>query len=229
MSEKKLELQTFPIGKLGCNCSILYSPHTREAIAIDPGNDAELFLARVEKLNVKVKFLLHTHAHFDHIGQSDTIRDKIGTPIYLHKGDLFLYEALPQQGSFFGDKVARPEGIDHFIEHEEEFALELSRDDNSEIKDPHLKNVLKSIHTPGHTPGSCSFYCEAFDQPMLFSGDTLFANSIGRTDLPGGDFDQIIHSIKNRILTLAPETIVIPGHGASTVLHQEKRYNRFLK
>ena len=219
MSEKKLALHTFPIGNLGCNCSILYSPVTREAIAIDPGNDAESFLARVAKLNVKVKYLLHTHAHFDHIGHADIVRKKIGTPIYLHKGDLFLYEALEQQAMYFGASVAEPEGIDRFIEDEEEFGLE----------DSQLKNVLKSIHTPGHTPGSCSFYCEMLDEPMLFSGDTLFANSIGRTDLPGGDFDQIIHSIKKRILTLDPETIVIPGHGASTVLHHESRHNPYLK
>lgn len=226
MSDQKLALHTFPIGKLGCNCSILYSPQTREAIAIDPGNDADLFLARVAKLNVNVKYLLHTHAHYDHIGQADTIRKKIGTPIYLHKGDLFLYEALPQQAMFFGDRVAVPEGIDHYIEDEEEFSIKIQ---DTGLQDPHLSKVVKSIHTPGHTPGSCSFYCELFDEPMLFSGDTLFNNSIGRTDLPGGDYDQIIHSIKTRLLTLAPETIVIPGHGASTVLHHESRYNRFLK
>jgi hydroxyacylglutathione hydrolase len=221
MSEKKLALHTFPIGKLGCNCSILYSPETREAIAIDPGNDAEVFLARVAKLGVKVKYLLHTHAHFDHIGHADTVRKKIGTPIYLHKGDLFLYEALQQHAMYFGASVAEPEGIDHFIEHEEEFSLG--------VKDTNLQKVLKTIHTPGHTPGSCSFYCEMLDEPMLFSGDTLFANSIGRTDLPGGDYDQIITSIKQRIFTLAPETVVIPGHGASTVLHHERRHNPFFK
>lgn len=226
MSEKKLALHSFPVGNLGCNCSILYSPQTREAIAIDPGNDAEAFLAQVAKLQVNVKFLLHTHAHFDHIGHADTVRHKLGTPIYLHKGDLFLYEALQQQASYFGVSVAQPEGIDHFIEHEEEFSISIA---DANLQDPRLKNILKSIHTPGHTPGSCSFYCEMFDQPVLFSGDTLFANSIGRTDLPGGDYDQIITSIKSRILTLAPETLVIPGHGSSTILHHEKRHNRFLK
>ncbi len=226
MSNNKLALHTFPIGNLGCNCSILYSPQTREAIAIDPGNDANTFLSRLSKLNVKLKCLLHTHAHYDHIGHADTIRKKLGTPIYLHKEDLFLYEALPAQAQFFGESTATPEGIDHYIEHEEEFQLNLV---GSSIEDPKLRTVLKSIHTPGHTPGSCSFYCESLEQPMLFSGDTLFANSIGRTDLPGGDFDQIISSIKTRLLTLDPDTVVIPGHGASTILHHEKRHNRFLK
>jgi glyoxylase-like metal-dependent hydrolase (beta-lactamase superfamily II) len=224
--EKKLALHTFPVGTLGCNCSILYSPQTREAIAIDPGNDADAFLSQVVKLNVQVKALLHTHAHYDHIGQADTVRKKIGSPLYLHKGDLFLYEALQQQARYFGEVVSAPEGIDHFIQDEEEFTLSLVE---SSLQDPQLRNVLKSIHTPGHTPGSCSFYCEMFETPMLFSGDTLFANSIGRTDLPGGNFDQILSSIKTRILTLDPETVVIPGHGVSTVLHHEKRYNRFLK
>jgi hydroxyacylglutathione hydrolase len=194
MSAKDLSIFTFPTGKLACNCSLIYSPQTREAIAIDPGSDADAFMGEVAKLNVKVKFLLHTHAHFDHIGHADVVRQRLGTPIYLHKGDLFLYEALQQQAIYFGDKVAKPEGIDHFIEHEEEFALNI----NDGLQDNRLRTVLKSIHTPGHTPGSCSFYCDAFDEPILFSGDTLFANSIGRTDLPGGDFSQIIRSIKQR-------------------------------
>ena len=218
MLEKNLALATFVVGSLGCNCSLIYSPQTREAIAIDPGNDAELFFARVAQLNLSVKVLLHTHAHYDHIGQSDSIREKLGSPIYLHKADLFLYNALAQQGSFFGEKVAKPAGIDHFIEDEEEFALNMI---DTGVVDPQLRKVIRSIHTPGHTPGSCSFLCTAFEEPILFSGDTLFANSIGRTDLPGGDFDQILKSIKQRLLTLAPETRVIPGHGASTSLHHE--------
>ena len=220
MSEK-LALHTFPNGSLGCNCSLLYSPETREAIAIDPGNDANFFLTQVQKLNLQVKYLLHTHAHFDHIGRSDSIKKLIGAPIHLHKGDLFLYEALPRQALFFGEDADQPQGIDHFIEDEEEYSLNL--------QDTNLKKVLKSIHTPGHTPGSCSFLCEMLDEPVLFSGDTLFANSIGRTDLPGGDYGQIIRSIKNRLLILDPETRVIPGHGPSTSLHYEKRNNRFLK
>lgn len=226
MSEQTLALYTFPVGELSCNCSILYSPHTREAIAIDPGCGVESFLEKVKELDVTIKYLLHTHAHFDHIGQADYVRKELGTPIYLHKEDLFLYETLEAQGQFFGATVSRSEGIDKFIEDEEEFGLQIQE---PQVSDPRLKNILKSIHTPGHTPGSCSFYTEALDKPVLFSGDTLFARSIGRTDLPGGDFDQIIDSIKNRLLILDPETLVIPGHGMSTTLLQEKKLNRFLK
>ncbi len=220
---KTLAISTFTVGRLGCNCSILYSPQTREAIAIDPGNDAQAFLSHVQELDVQVKFLLHTHAHYDHIGQADTIRQELGTPIHLHKDDVFLYNALLQQGAFFGEKVARPGGIDHYIEDEEEFSLNVGA-----VSDPQLRKVVQSIHTPGHTPGSCSFLCTAFDEPLLFSGDTLFANSIGRTDLPGGDSEQILTSIKRRLLTLEPETKVIPGHGPMTSIYHESRHNRFL-
>ncbi len=228
MQKVPLNLVTFPVGQLGCNCSIIYSSETREAIAVDPGNDAEVFLRKVAELKVTVKYLLHTHAHFDHIGHADIIRDKLGTPIYLHKKDLFLYDALLLQASYFGQKVAEPKGIDRFIEDEEEFSLKIG---DSQFQDKRLlRTVLKSIHTPGHTPGSCSFYSEDLgNAPILFSGDTLFANSIGRTDLPGGNFDQIISSIKKRVLSLPSETLVIPGHGQSTSLHHEARYNPFLR
>lgn len=221
-----LKIVSFPIGTLGCNCSLIYSPHTREAIAIDPGNDANAFLNTINSLNVQVKVLLHTHAHFDHIGQADAIRDQLKTPIYLHKDDLFLYKALREQAAFFGASVASPHEIDHYIEDEEEFSLSVKDED---WNDKRLHRVVQAIFTPGHTPGSCSFYTEAFPSPMLFSGDTLFANSIGRTDLPGGDFRKIMNSIKNRVLTLPDETQVIPGHGPVTFLHQERRHNPFLQ
>jgi hydroxyacylglutathione hydrolase len=217
-------VETFPIGNLACNCSILYSPHTREAIAIDPGDNAQAFLKKVRELNVTVKYVLHTHAHFDHIGHSDQVREALNVPLYLHKQDLFLYEALQQQAVYFGQTVAAPKGIDHYLEHEEEFFISTQQG----IKDPNLQKVLKTIHTPGHTPGSCSFYTEALDMPLLFTGDTLFANSVGRTDLPGGDFAQIITLIKQRLLTLPPETVCIPGHGKTTDLYHESKHNRFL-
>lgn len=222
-----LKLASFPIGNLACNCSVIYSSQTREAIAIDPGNDADAFLKKIKTLDVQVKYLLHTHAHFDHIGHSDIVRTKIGAPLHLHKDDLFLYRALREQGLFFGQQVGEPGEVDHYIEDEEEYKIQVQ---NLEIKDQGLQTILKTIHTPGHTPGSCSFYTELLeDGPMLFTGDTLFSGTIGRTDLPGGDFHQLIHSIQTRILKLPEETTCIPGHGAQTTLSNEKRYNPFLK
>lgn len=217
-SKGHLSLTSFPVGSYQCNCSILFSNITREAIIIDPGNDHEFLLAQIKSLNVIPKKLLHTHAHFDHIGRSSEIKAATGASLHLHKDDKFLYDVLPQQGMFFGQKVGTPLPLDSYIEDSEEYSLD----------DQELKNFLKTLHTPGHTPGSCCFYTDFFDTPLLFSGDTLFERSIGRTDLPGGDMNKIISSIKNRILTLPEETVVTPGHGENTRIFEEKKYNPFL-
>lgn len=206
------------MGSYQCNCSILYSDKTREAIIIDPGNDHELILKKINDLNLKVKKLLHTHAHFDHIGRSTEVANATGASLHLHKGDQFLYDALPAQGMFFRQIVGTPKKIDSYLEDGEEFGFD----------DPEFQAFLKTMHTPGHTPGSCSFYTEYFDTPQLFAGDTLFQQSIGRTDLPGGDSGLIIKSIKSRLLTLPDETKVITGHGPSTRIFDEKRHNPFL-
>jgi glyoxylase-like metal-dependent hydrolase (beta-lactamase superfamily II) len=214
----KLVLETLPIGSYACNCSILYSKKTREAIIIDPGNDYQTLLKKISDLKITVKKLLHTHAHFDHIGRSNEVREITGATIHLHKDDQFLYDQLPMQGKFFGQTVGAPGPIDYYINHEEEFGID----------DLEIKNFLKTIHTPGHTPGSCCFYTDSFSAPILFAGDTLFQNSIGRTDLPGGDSRKIIQSIKERLLVLPDETTVVTGHGPMTKIQHEKRFNPFL-
>ena len=213
-----LILETFPIGSYACNCSILYSKKTREAIIIDPGNDHQTIMKKIAALNIKVKNLLHTHAHFDHIGSSNEVRALTGATLHLHAEDKFLYDQLALQGRFFGQHVAPPGPIDHFLQDEEEF----------QFKDAEIKIFLKTIHTPGHTPGSCCFYSDYFSTPILFAGDTLFQNSIGRTDLPGGDSKKIISSIKNKLLVLPEETNVVTGHGPFTRLYEEKKMNPFL-
>ena len=159
-----IAIETFPVGSLGCNCSLIYSETTREAIAIDPGNDYEQFMGLVGERNLKVKLLLHTHAHFDHIGRSSEIKKSLGSEIYLHKNDLELYNTLSYQGMMFGIPTGEPGKVDNFIEDDQTIG----------IKSPGLNNFLKTMHTPGHTPGSCCFYTEEFDTPLLFSGDTLF-------------------------------------------------------
>ena len=213
-----LIIETFPIGLLGCNCSLIYSNTTREAIVIDPGNDLNSFLNKIQERALKVKKLIHTHAHFDHIGRSHEIQQITGCSLELHKSDLELYRALEFQGTMFGMEVGKPGKVDHFFEDEEPIGIESMG----------LKNLLKTLHTPGHTPGSCCFYAEGLNTPILFSGDTLFKGSIGRTDLPGGDFDQIILSIKRRLMDLPDETLVISGHGPKTQIALEKRQNPFL-
>ncbi len=217
LKKNSLHLISFPVGSYQCNCSILYSSKTREAIIIDPGNDHEFIIAKINELNLKVKKLIHTHAHFDHIGRSTEVALATGATLHLHQGDEFLYNLLPQQGMFFRQVVGTPKKLDSYLEDGEEFSFE----------DGEIKNFLKTIHTPGHTPGSCSFYTDYFDEPMLFAGDTLFQRSIGRTDLPGGDSHLIIKSIKQRLYQLPEETQVIAGHGEMTNIYEEKKFNPF--
>ncbi len=219
MSESKLKLETFMVGSFGCNCTILSNPQTKEAIIVDPGNDASALMKKINEQELKVKLLLHTHAHFDHIGQSKEIHEKTGAPICLHHDDKFLYDALQEQGAWFGMRLSAPGKINHYLNHEEEFGLQ----------DSGLTKMLKTLHTPGHTPGSCCFHLSLPDQTILFSGDTLFKSSIGRTDLPGGDFNEIKKSIKERVYTLPEETVVVSGHGPNTMLGIEMRTNPFVK
>ncbi len=218
IKKHSLNLTSFPVGNYACNCSILYSSATKEAIIIDPGNDHELILKKINELGIKVKSLLHTHAHFDHIGRSTEVSKATGATIHLHKGDQFLYDMLPQQGLFFGQQVGTPKKLDSYLEEGEIFKFD----------DPEINSFLTTLHTPGHTPGSCCFYTEYFETPQLFAGDTLFMQSIGRTDLPGGDSRMIIKSIKERLLTLPEETKVIAGHGPATNIFIEKKSNPFL-
>jgi hydroxyacylglutathione hydrolase len=218
LKKNSLNLLSFPVGSYQCNCSILYSDKTREAIIIDPGNDHEFILKKIKDLNINVKKLLHTHAHFDHIGRSSEVSEATGATLHLHKGDQFLYDMLPQQGLYFGQRVGTPKKLDSHLEDGETFSFE----------DAEIKTFLSTLHTPGHTPGSCCFYSEYFEQPMIFAGDTLFQQSIGRTDLPGGDSRLIIKSIKERLLTLPDETNVIAGHGPATNIYREKKSNPFL-
>jgi hydroxyacylglutathione hydrolase len=214
-----IKIETFSMGSFGCNCSLIYSLKTKEALVIDPGNDYDAFMKVIKDRDLILKKILHTHAHFDHIGQSGSISLATQAPLYLHKGDMFLYQALKEQGMFFGHEVGEIIPLDNFLEDEQTFGLE----------DPGLKDFLKTLHTPGHTPGSCCFYTEYFSEPVLFSGDTLFNQSIGRTDLPGGNTEEILKSIKERLLTLPLETQIVTGHGFSTVLHQEKSSNPFIQ
>ena len=207
---------TFPVGLLECNCTILYDEKTREACIIDPGGDEEKILKEIQKRDLKPKYLLHTHAHFDHIMATPQIVEKFpDIEVLLHEKDLFLWESVPIQGSFFGTYLPPMETkIQHFLEDEEEISLG--------------ENKIKTLHTPGHTPGSVSFYLELPQEALLFSGDTLFKGSIGRTDLWGGDYYTLMASIKNRFYPLDEDTKVIPGHGEFTRLGVEKRTNPYL-
>lgn len=207
------KIETFSVGMLQCNCSIIACDETKEAIIVDPGGDAPKILARVEALGLTVKYLIHTHAHFDHVGATAEVKAATGAQILLHPGDQWLYDNVELQGRTFGFPVAATVPVDQPLEDE----LSLAFGQSSTLV----------LHTPGHTPGSCCFHLED-QESHLFAGDTLFRNSIGRTDLWGGNSETILHSIKQRLLTLDESTTVYTGHGPQTTIWQEKKSNPFL-
>lgn len=203
----------FAVGPLACNCSLVVDAPAREAAIIDPGDEAEKILAAVSRAGARVKFLLHTHAHFDHIGATSEVSRQTGAAVALHPDDLFLYEKLGEQGKMFGFSFPDPAPVTHPLRDGEVLEIGNSR--------------LRVLHTPGHSPGSVCFLLEG-PKPVLFSGDTLFRESIGRTDLWGGSFAQIEQSLHH--LYEWPETTrVIPGHGAETTIGYERRLNPFVR
>jgi glyoxylase-like metal-dependent hydrolase (beta-lactamase superfamily II) len=210
-SPSQFIIRTFPVGPLQCNCSIIGDRLSSKELVVDPGGDAEQILGLINELNLTVVAIIHTHAHLDHILASGIIKEATGAPIYLHEGDKFLWDMVEQQCAMFGVPAITLPEPDGFI------------------KDDQALNCCGgvAIHTPGHTPGSVSFWFEEYK--TLIAGDTLFQGSIGRTDLPGGNFDQIITSIKERIYCLDDQALVVTGHGPNTVIGSEKVSNSFVR
>ncbi len=203
------------VGPFQCNCSIIACETSKEAIVVDPGDEPELILAILKQRQLKPIYLLQTHAHLDHVGASKSVKQHCGGKICLHNEDQFLYDHVAMQAQLFGLPTPDTAPIDLYLKHAD--TLEFG------------SFKLNVLHTPGHTPGSLSFYLEGFlERPLLFSGDTLFMGSIGRTDLWGGDYPTIINSIKKQLLTFNDTTLVIPGHGPNTNIGQEKTHNPFL-
>jgi len=205
-------IETFPVGPLQCNCTILADPVSREAVVIDPGDEPERILRALQAAKLNPVALLHTHAHLDHITASRAVKEATGAPIRLHPADRPLYDALPEQARFFGFRAEEPLPPDAPL-----------RDAETVRFGPY---TLRAIHTPGHTPGSTCFFLEG-DHPVLFSGDTLFHRSIGRTDLWGGDTDAILGSIRSKLFALPGDVPVVCGHGPDTTIDEEKRLNPF--
>jgi hydroxyacylglutathione hydrolase len=210
--------EAYPIGALESNCTLIYSTDTNEAIIVDPGNSYPEIMEIVKEKKLKVVKLIHTHAHFDHIGQTKNIRETTGAKTYLHRNDLSVYEGLNEQSQLFGVEVADPGPVDELLTEDEYFSF-----DNGPEK------LFKVIHTPGHSPGHVCFYSDYFDPPLLIAGDLIFKGSIGRTDLPGGSFEELMDAIKSKIFKLPNETQIITGHGPATILADEKQFNPFLK
>lgn len=213
MTVPELIVETIPVGHIQCNCTILGDPVSRKAIVVDPGGDAEMLIARLVELDLQVERIIHTHAHLDHFLASGKMKEATGAKLALHRDDLFLWDMLEEQCRMFGIPFEKPPPPDQWLEHEEEIDV---------------KGVQgKALHTPGHTPGSMCFLFEK--QKLLIAGDTLFQGSIGRTDLWGGDYQQIEKSIQEKLYTLDEETSVITGHGESTSIGHEMRSNSFVR
>lgn len=205
--------ETLPVGLLQCNCTILGDEKTGEAIVIDPGDDIPQIQAILNRHGLKVKYIVITHAHIDHIAGAQKLKRLTGAPVYYNENDLPLVKMMDVQASWLRmptPEVAPPDAP-------------LTEGQKIAVGDIHGEILC----TPGHTQGSVCLYVP--DQSLLIAGDTLFAGSVGRTDLPGGDSRQLIHSIRDQILTLPDETKVIPGHGPNTTVGEEREENPFLQ
>src|SRR5207302_4395167 len=205
--------EIFPVGPLQCNCSVVGDEATREAMVIDPGDEIQDVLEIVRKHNLQVKQIVITHAHIDHVGGSMKLRAATGAPILLNQNDYALLKMLDVQAAWIG--MPNPGKVE----------IDRSITTGDSVSAGSL--VANVFHTPGHTEGSICLYFP--QEKKLIAGDTLFAGSIGRTDLPGGSFDKIIRSIHTRLMTLPDEVEVVPGHGPLTDIGSERETKPFLQ
>jgi glyoxylase-like metal-dependent hydrolase (beta-lactamase superfamily II) len=205
--------EILPVGLLQCNCSIFGDEQSREAVVIDPGDNIEDVLAILDKHFLRVKTIVITHAHIDHIGGAAKLKAATGALVVMNALDQELYDHLDVQASWLGMEPPARTVIDATASDGDALTLGPAE--------------FRVLHTPGHTPGSISVWIPT--ENKLIAGDTLFRDSIGRTDLPGGNPRQILRSIEGQLLRLPEETVVVPGHGPNTTIGREKERNPFLQ
>jgi hydroxyacylglutathione hydrolase len=230
--------EVIPVGMLQCNCSILGDPVTHEAIVVDPGDEVDRILEILRKHKLKVLAIVSTHTHIDHVGGLARLHDATGAPVLMHRDDLELYRHLDLQAEWLGVPTPEMTNVEEFLR------------EGDSVKWGEFEASV--IHTPGHTPGSLCLYLPSHKiaqpphahsqaasrtkeidngamEPRLIAGDTLFAGSIGRTDLWGGSFPEIMKSLKTKLLALPDDTLVQPGHGPVTTIGAERETNPFLR
>lgn len=206
-------IESFPVGPLGANATLIGDPESRSALVIDPGDGIERICQWLMAQGLELRQILATHGHLDHIGGAVALKEKTGAPIYMNENDLALLDAAEQQAAWMGIQTPKVAPPDYGLNDQETVGLE---------------NCLATVlATPGHTEGSVCLYFQK--ERLLVAGDTLFAGSAGRTDLPGGNYQHLLASIKTQILPLPDETRVITGHGPMTTIGAERRNNPFLR
>jgi hydroxyacylglutathione hydrolase len=211
-----MRLDSFPAPPFHENAYLVSCPDTGEAVVVDPGDGADVLVEAVRQSGVAPRAILLTHAHLDHISGVDVVKALYDVPVYLHPADRFLYDAVVEQGRFFGLEVRRQPPVD--------------ADLGAGLTLPVGRLTLRVHETPGHSPGGVVFEVGLTDGGIrLLAGDTLFAGSIGRTDLPGGDYSTLVTSIRTVLLDFADDVPVFPGHGEATTIGRERRENPFLR
>lgn len=198
------------VGQLQVNCFILADEKTRDAVVIDPGDDTGEILRIIKEKGLKVKYIVNTHAHFDHVGANKAIKDATGAELLLHEADAPVLATVTKQSRSFGMNTLPSPQPDRLLKHGDVITA-------GEVS-------LKVLHTPGHTPGGISLV----EQGIVFTGDSLFAGSIGRTDFPGGDLKTLLRAIKDNLMILPDDTKVFSGHGPASTIGDERRENPFL-
>ena len=206
--------ETFPVGAFQCNCSVLGCDATKEAVIVDPGGEVDRIRDILKHHEFTVKAIIHTHAHLDHIYCTRQIKEEHGGEVCLHEDDLFLYDGFEAQAAMFGWEVKGTVPVDRYLDHGETICFG--------------EQAALTLHTPGHTPGSVCFELKDGNKSVILAGDTLFRRGIGRTDLPGGNTEQLLESIQTSLYSRAPDSLVIPGHGPNTTIEEEAAKNPFV-
>ncbi|MEM2182865.1 MAG: MBL fold metallo-hydrolase [Candidatus Bathyarchaeia archaeon] len=213
---KEMKIISISVGYLLTNCYIIACERTKEALVIDPGlsaNEAERLFREIMKYSLQVKYIVNTHGHMDHISGNALVKERTGATIMIHEYDAdMLINPMENLSGIMGLSVISP-------------PPDLTLKDEDKIRVGNLE--IDVLHTPGHTPGSISLYCRS--EGVVFTGDTLFAGAVGRTDFPGSSHRMLIESIREKLLILPDETIAYPGHGEATTIGRERRWNPFLK
>ncbi|QTA86793.1 MBL fold metallo-hydrolase [Desulfonema magnum] len=204
-------IKVLEVGPIMANCYILGCEETKECAVIDPGDETDRILLALAESALKVKYILNTHGHFDHVGGNKKMKDATGADILIHPLDAPMLNSLSASAANWGFSADDSPAPDRTIE------------DGDTISFGNI--TLKVLHTPGHTPGGVSFYTNG----NIFAGDTLFQGSIGRTDFPGGDYETLISGVRNKLFVLEDDVNVFPGHGPATTIGREKRFNPFFR